>query len=248
MTIHAARVDWREGLGNSPRLHVLMDNLPSPEDDVFDVHDLDNRIVYVAEHEEIFRYFVHNPRDESGYGGSKFKLRLKNGEVREIKGPWSGNPMMLPGLGYEAGVDCQAHTKTLERGGIYCTLKLSVAEKAIKDHVPGMTLYPYRFRNDPMSRALWVPARKVRNVFGTLEVPEPKNEGWWGYAWINSHGLPASKFFETLESACSGLFAHKNQALGLMLASRHDGKWSPLTPKEKRESHALLERQIVAGL
>lgn len=57
--------------------------------------------LYFAESGGYVHFYAHNPRNESGYGGSKFKLTLTDGSVVELKGPWSSRPGVMNAAGFK---------------------------------------------------------------------------------------------------------------------------------------------------
>lgn len=43
---------------------------------------------YLGEDGVLARFFFHDPRNERGFGGEVFKLRMVDGTEREVQGPW----------------------------------------------------------------------------------------------------------------------------------------------------------------
>lgn len=48
-------------------------------------------VAYLALDGEIGSFFFHAPRNETGFGGAEFELKMEDGSVRSIKGPWSSS-------------------------------------------------------------------------------------------------------------------------------------------------------------
>ena len=48
-------------------------------------------VAYLALDGEIGSFFFHAPRNETGFGGAEFELKVEDGSVRSIKGPWSSS-------------------------------------------------------------------------------------------------------------------------------------------------------------
>ncbi len=90
MQILDARV--RTGLNTyAPHsLELLVSDLHR-EDKVYDAKEGKNGTTYLSVTDGIVSFFHHNPKDEHGFGGSKFTLKMRDGTEREIKGPWSSN-------------------------------------------------------------------------------------------------------------------------------------------------------------
>lgn len=104
MNIRDARVDWNEKYANPPRLDVLVDEIP---DSVrFDRVDLGDGIaLYYGETESGYvEYYVHNPADETGFGGRTFHLEMWNGSTEQVK-VWSGRAGVVNKLGIGPVVD-----------------------------------------------------------------------------------------------------------------------------------------------
>lgn len=54
-----------------------------------------HHVAYLALDGDVGRFVVHNPRNETGFGGATFELPMEDGSVRRIKGPWSSNPTSI---------------------------------------------------------------------------------------------------------------------------------------------------------
>lgn len=72
-------------------LELLVDTIHR-EDKRYDVVEHpDGTASYLSVTDGIVSYFWHNPKNETGYGGSVFELNMIDGSTRSIRGPWSSN-------------------------------------------------------------------------------------------------------------------------------------------------------------
>lgn len=125
---------------------------------------------------------------------------------------------------------------------IVADVQIDVAQEAMERLCPGFALYPYLWR--PSDRGprypWWVPARKSRVV---STVPEPKQEGWWGFAAHDEHGYPKSRFYATVQE----LLCEHPVMIGLrhkrwQVSGRHEGRWEALSAKDQALVEAKLRR------
>jgi len=71
---------------------VIVDKFDVNSELQYNSYDVQGNTAYVAFHESGFASFMlHCPKDESGFGGRKFTIRMTDGTTREIRGPWSSN-------------------------------------------------------------------------------------------------------------------------------------------------------------
>lgn len=95
-------VDWWEGYGNWPELHVwvdycIADRAAEMRDaawlsvPVFRVSVEIGRLYYRSHGDGRFEYLYHNPAAENGFGGRTFRLVMPDGSERLIRGPWTSN-------------------------------------------------------------------------------------------------------------------------------------------------------------
>lgn len=95
------------GYANQPSLRVLVDEVPKG-DLTFEGKKVNSHTLYFAEHDGYVEFYAHDPRDESGYGGRGFKLKVKdNGDEREVqlKGPWSSRAGVMNSHGFTPCLD-----------------------------------------------------------------------------------------------------------------------------------------------
>lgn len=55
----------------------------------------DGAFVYRCQNGEFFRYFIHDPQNETGWGGWTFMVQMTTGEQVVIKGPWASRPEVI---------------------------------------------------------------------------------------------------------------------------------------------------------
>jgi hypothetical protein len=100
MKIIEGVVDWRPQWKNRPTLKILIDEEPKAEDLIYEQRD----DLFFAEHEgyvSIFSYMFPG----NGYGGKKFKLKMKDGSTEILKGPFSGNTSASNATGFEPSME-----------------------------------------------------------------------------------------------------------------------------------------------
>ena len=91
MKVLKAEINWYEGYANDPNFIMHVDSMPDNDEFIFEAKELTpERTLYFAEHESgLVRFYCHDTRNESGYGGSSVTLNMKDGSTKTIKGPWS---------------------------------------------------------------------------------------------------------------------------------------------------------------
>ena len=88
-------VNWNVDVGNDPHLEVLVDKIPTTDKFRFEMKNN----LYFSEHEGYCRFFYQST-NKNGYGGSKFKLHMKTGDVVTLDGPWSSRSGCCNKLGF----------------------------------------------------------------------------------------------------------------------------------------------------
>lgn len=80
---------WRD-------LRVHVDAVPELDEFIFEEFQLDHgSTLYVGTCGVLVRQFAHSEDNETGFGGAIFALRMRNGETRMIKGPWSSRASVV---------------------------------------------------------------------------------------------------------------------------------------------------------
>lgn len=132
MRVLAARVDWKDGFGNAPRLEVLVDEIPPIEAMEFEHRGG----LWYAEQDGFVRYFAWDgPDNEGGFGGRHFQITTVAGEQAMLKGPWSSRAGAMNNAGFGPCVDVSItdNPEGFERGRTLKSgaLSLRVAKQAI---------------------------------------------------------------------------------------------------------------------
>lgn len=86
MKIIDAQVDWYHTYANNPNIKILLNEKPNYDDFVYEEHNN----IYYAENFPLVSFFYYKNPDQ-GYGGRHFNLKMKDGTVKTLKGPWSSN-------------------------------------------------------------------------------------------------------------------------------------------------------------
>ena len=81
---------WRD-------LRVHVDKVPEGSEFIYEAIPLDDegRTLYIGTHGCLVRQYVHNPHNETGFGGATFTLRMRTGGEVTIKGPWSSRASVV---------------------------------------------------------------------------------------------------------------------------------------------------------
>jgi hypothetical protein len=88
MKILKGKVDWLEGRTNRPKLYLLVDTIPSLHTLRFTCRES----IYFAERDGYCRFFAHRGEGSNGgFGGDKFDIRMIDGTIKTLHGPWSSN-------------------------------------------------------------------------------------------------------------------------------------------------------------
>jgi len=132
MKIEDAQVDWREDVGNDPRLEVLVDEIPDRSNLRFEHEDG----LWVAIQDGFVSYFSWSgDGNDGGYSGRCFEITTVEGESLTLRGPWSSRAGCVNkrSFGPVADVHLATDPEVLERGYTFKsgTLTLSAAKQAI---------------------------------------------------------------------------------------------------------------------
>lgn len=132
MKILDAQVDWREDVGNDPRLEVLVDEMPDRSDLRFEHEDG----IWCGIKDGFVSYFAHSGEgNDGGYSGQSFEITTVEGEPVTLLGPWSSRAGCVNKRRFGPVVDVHLATDpgVLERGYTFKSgaLTLSAAKQAI---------------------------------------------------------------------------------------------------------------------
>ena len=135
-----ATVNWNWGVGNSPSLYALVDQLPKnlrykfKQEGGGPDHGL-----YFAEKEGYVSFYSYRGPDR-GFGGRSFTLALENGEERTLVGPWSGSCAGMNAAGFTPSmpISLTAEPKVWRKGFTFygCQATVEWAEKVIAEFCP----------------------------------------------------------------------------------------------------------------
>ena len=101
MKVLDAKVNWNQRWASDPTLKVLVDRLPSRDELVYEQKDT----LYYA-HKDGYVSFFHYSKPDDGYGGRKFELKMKDGSVKILVGPWSSREGVMNAAGFIPCVGC----------------------------------------------------------------------------------------------------------------------------------------------
>lgn len=100
MKVIDAKVDWFKGYCNNPHLQVLVDKEPSQNDLVWQKKD---DIYYVVQDGYVNHYRYKGPGQ--GFGGSVITIKMQDGSIVKLKGPFSTRASILNYLSVTQCVD-----------------------------------------------------------------------------------------------------------------------------------------------
>ena len=99
------KVNWSLGWDNNPTLRVLLDREPDPKDFRFEK----SGGFYYAVFGDAVRFFFHSgePEVQEGYGGLVMKLKMRDGSLSTLVGPWSSRAGAVNAVGFAPCVDVE---------------------------------------------------------------------------------------------------------------------------------------------
>jgi hypothetical protein len=132
MKILDCQVDWREDVGNDPRLEVLVDEIPDRSELRFEHEDG----IWCGIKNGFASYFAWSgDGNDGGFSGRCFEITTTDGEQVTLKGPWSSRAGCVNQRSFGPVVDVRLATDpaVLERGYTFrsASLTLSAAKQAI---------------------------------------------------------------------------------------------------------------------
>lgn len=92
MKIYSARVDFNHEYANDPKLYFTMDRVPRINEYRYKKISIsDESTAYFAVIDPFVSFFIHQAKDERGYGGRMFELTLTDGSIDHVRGLWSSS-------------------------------------------------------------------------------------------------------------------------------------------------------------
>lgn len=144
MRVLNAKVNWYKQYANDAKLMVLVDKIPSLNEAIYDHVAVADGVAYCTSEEGFVHYLFHAPKNQTGYGGSLFKLATKNGEV-ELIGPWSSRSGCMNAL-FPQHQSIEVHITDREKefdSGCFLSgcISVELAREALKLIHPELKLY-----------------------------------------------------------------------------------------------------------
>lgn len=169
MKVLKAKIDWMLKWSNSPTLQILVDKIPT------DLEYEQHGSCYFAEKEGYVNYYSYTRPDE-GFGGRKFELKMKDGSVKTLIGPWSGNSAFAAASGFTPCMECSIIDNPVdyERGYTFYAgnITIELAKQVIKEFLPGVALLlPKELANNPFMTELSMEQSTIfggRDCFATI--------------------------------------------------------------------------------
>lgn len=141
MKVRNIAIDWMEGWGNDPEIYVLVDKMPDFDEYLFEKRGS----LYFAEKEGLVRFFSYT-RPGEGFGGTEFKLKMKDGSTTVLKGPWSSRSSAMNTAGFTPSTEVVITEKVgvWQRGYTFHSSAMTVEKvrEALKNFLPSVELRP----------------------------------------------------------------------------------------------------------
>ena len=155
MEILDAQVDWKEGVANSPVLEVLVDEIPSLDEQIFESNE--SRTLWYSDTNGYVNFFSGHPeRPGKGYSGRVYHLNTPDGEVT-LKGPYSSRAgvMNKKGFGPCVSVHLATDPAVLERGYTFRSAAINLEKAQEAADIAGVELK--RFERFSDNEPYWIP-------------------------------------------------------------------------------------------
>lgn len=158
MKLLAASVDWREDTAHDPRLQVVVDEIPSRDELLFDHEDR----IYCGIKDGYASYYVWSGEgNDGGYSGRCYDITMRDGTEITLKGPWSSRAGCVNQRSFGQVVDVRITTdpSALEHGYTFRSgsLTLEAAKQAI--NLVDESCHLERRLEYSTDEPVWVPVR-----------------------------------------------------------------------------------------
>lgn len=128
MKVLKSEIDWQHNFSNIPRVKVWVDRIP----DLDEMEFIQRGNLYYAELDGFVQFFCYDSPD-NGFGGSHFKLHMKDGSTKILKGPWSSGTYAMNDAGFgpcaEASISIKLNSDSWFISGAITLDLLQVAVK-----------------------------------------------------------------------------------------------------------------------
>jgi hypothetical protein len=157
MKILGIKIDWHEEFNQSATITCEVDRIPSMDELVFEAYPIQKGVLYYAELEGYVCYLYHQPKNEEGFGGREYSLKMKDGTIKIIKGPWSSNPESVRQIAKKRVIDVfldwrQSSDSVFKGGSHYgeCgSIVQDLFDSALKEFVPNLTMIKHYYNDRP---------------------------------------------------------------------------------------------------
>jgi len=119
-----------EKFSTPPILHVVIDRMPDFRFIEYKMPDNKSSFFVSLTLDDLVKYYYHNPKNQVGFGGSKFHLNMVDGSKKTIKGPWSSRPSQILKYCDLSIINITAHIVSFESVGISIAASLKFAFSA----------------------------------------------------------------------------------------------------------------------
>lgn len=140
--------NWYLGYGNSPSLRLTegtsnsFASAPSFSSTPHLLHTEDKNTAALAINGPFARFFVHNPKDEAGYGGSLFTITTTSGESRSFRGPWSSRASAISPLFPSSPALCECSLNCCSALTLRSILhRMSFMDRSVPANITGPGLF-----------------------------------------------------------------------------------------------------------
>jgi len=140
-------VEWNAGYANPAELRVLVDQIPDLSEYRYECRDG----IYYAEKDGFVSFMFYSQPGE-GFGGKTFKLKMKDGSIAILKGPWSSNSSSVNSRGFGPCREIVAtdDPEVWENGHTFFSgaMTLTAIREAVAELMPGLEIHEEASIND----------------------------------------------------------------------------------------------------